>query len=248
MHCAACELLIEKKLSKVDGIKKVDAKLNENKVYIETEKELNVNELSKLVKSDGYKIVNEKIDHKKIELRELAIGFIIALTFASVFMLIQKLGIINLTSTESDVTLPFVFMIGIVASLSTCMAVVGGLVLSLSSQYSKGHQFKPLIIFHLSRIIGFSILGGFIGIKGSGFLLTPMTNFIINLILFAVMIIMSVNLLEVLPFAKKLQLRIPKFLGKYSLKVSESNNSLTPILLGVSTFILPCGFTQSMQI
>ena len=34
MHCAACEILIEKKLKKVDGVTYVDAKLNDNKVII----------------------------------------------------------------------------------------------------------------------------------------------------------------------------------------------------------------------
>ena len=41
---------------------------------------------------------------------------------------------------------------------------------------------------------------------------------------------------------------MPKFISRYALDVSKWNHSLTPLLVGVVTFFLPCGFTQSMQI
>ncbi|MEO6728567.1 MAG: sulfite exporter TauE/SafE family protein [Candidatus Dojkabacteria bacterium] len=247
MHCAACELLIEKRISKVNGVKNVNAKLNEGKVYIESVRGLTATELSKLVEKDGYRILDKK--HKKIKNKtNLIKAFFVALVFFSLFLLLQKLGIIDLASGNGQVTLPFVFLVGIIASLSTCMAVVGGLVLSLSSNYAKEHQAKPMILFHASRIIGFFILGGVIGLIGSAFILTPIMSFILNLALFFVMLIMAINLLDIFPFVRKLQLKMPKFIGRRALNVGESNNNLTPILLGAATFFLPCGFTQSMQL
>ena len=41
---------------------------------------------------------------------------------------------------------------------------------------------------------------------------------------------------------------MPKFLAKHALGVSEMNHVLTPLLVGVATFFLPCGFTQAMQL
>ena len=41
---------------------------------------------------------------------------------------------------------------------------------------------------------------------------------------------------------------MPKFLAKHALGVSKLNHTLTPLLVGIATFFLPCGFTQSMQI
>lgn len=248
MHCAACELLIEKKLSKVNGIKKVDAKLNEGKVYIQTNKKLKAGELSKLVEKEGYRILVNKEIIKKDRRKDLVLGFLIALAFFVIFLLLQKTGIVNLASNGGQITLPFIFLIGIIASLSTCMAVVGGLVLSLSSNYAKEKQARPIIFFHISRIIGFFILGGLIGLIGSAFVLTPEISFILNLILFIVMLIMAINLLEILPVTKKLQLRMPKFIGRRAMQVGDTNNTLTPVFLGAVTFFLPCGFTQSMQL
>jgi len=247
MHCAACELLIEDKLKDIKGVKKVEAKLAEGKVYLESNRSLTSDELSKLVEEDGYRIVEGK-EKSKTNYKTLGFGFLLAIAFFGGFLLLQKLGILNLANTNGQITYPFIFLIGIIASLSTCMAVVGGLVLSLSSNYAKGEQTKPMILFHASRIIGFFILGGVIGLLGSAFILTPTMSFILNLVLFAVMLIMSINLLDVLPFARRLQLKMPKAIGKNVLKIKETNSSLTPILLGAVTFFLPCGFTQSMQL
>jgi sulfite exporter TauE/SafE len=174
-------------------------------------------------------------------------AFVIASSIMLLFLLLQELGIINIAQTD-NVNLPFVFLIGIIASLSTCMAVVGGLVLTLSSNYSKGNQMLPIIVFHASRVIGFFFLGGIIGLIGSAFILSQTASFILSIILFAVMIIIGINLLDIFPFVSKLQPQMPKFFGKNVLKAGQKSSALTPLFLGLLTFFLPCGFTQSMQI
>jgi sulfite exporter TauE/SafE len=146
------------------------------------------------------------------------------------------------------VTLPFVFLIGIVASLSTCMAVVGGLVLSLSSNFAKEKNYSPLIAFHLSRIVGFFLLGGLIGLLGSAFILSSTAYLVMDVVLFIVMVLMGLNLLDIFKFTKKVQVKIPKHLGKHVLNLQNQKGVVPAALMGAATFVLPCGFTQSMQI
>jgi sulfite exporter TauE/SafE len=55
-------------------------------------------------------------------------------------------------------------------------------------------------------------------------------------------------LLDVFPWARRFQPTLPKFLSKHAYGVSKLNHTLTPLLVGVATFFLPCGFTQSMQL
>ena len=129
------------------------------------------------------------------------------------------------------------------------MAVVGGLVLSMSATFAKeGDKVKPQVLFHSGRIISFFIFGGIIGMLGSAFTLNTSATFIMGLIIAIVMFVLGINLLDVFPWAKKLQPSMPKFLSKHALNVSKFNHTLTPLLVGVATFFLPCGFTQSMQI
>ena len=141
------------------------------------------------------------------------------------------------------------FIIGIVASLSTCMAVVGGLVLSMSATFAReGDRVTPQILFHVGRLVSFFIFGGVIGAIGSAFALNVSTTFFLSFVIGIVMLILGLNLLDVFRFAKRFQPSMPKFLSKHALGVSKLNHTLTPLLVGIATFFLPCGFTQSMQL
>lgn len=251
MHCAACELIVEKKLSKHEKVKLVKAVLNSQKVaiHIEDGNSANIEELNALLVDSGYTLQHSKTARSKPNYVELGKAFLISLGFVGMFIFLQKLGIVNLVSTN-QVTLPFVFLIGVVASLSTCMAVVGGLVLSLSTSYVKldRNGSIPIVKFHLARLIGFFILGGLIGVLGSAFTLTSTTTFLLNLILFFVMVTLGTGLLGIFPSLKRFQFRMPRLLGNKIANDEGKKSYMTPILLGASTFFLPCGFTQSMQL
>jgi sulfite exporter TauE/SafE/copper chaperone CopZ len=247
MHCAACELLIEKKLAKIPGITGVSAHLNKAKVEITATHEPQLDELNLHLHEHGYTLSWEKSVPTEKKLSELAIPLLIATVIFLLFIALQKLGIVSLVNPDK-MSWPFILLIGVIASLSTCMAVVGGLVLSISSGYARGHHIKPLMVFHASRLISFFILGGVVGLLGLAFILTPLTTFIINTVLFVVMLIMGLNLLDFFHFSKKLQLKLPKTWGHKITSLKSTGSFLTPLLLGTATFFLPCGFTQSMQI
>lgn len=204
-------------------------------------------ELTGLVKDNGYTVSTEKqVVEKKWSDFKIAVP--IAVGFAILFVLLQKLGIVNLVG-GGNVTYGTAFVIGIIASLSTCMAVVGGLVLSMSATFAKeGDKIKPQLMFHGGRIVAFFILGGVIGALGSAFTLGTTGTFILGLIIAVVMIILGINLLDVFPWAKRLQPSMPKFIAKRAHGLSNLNHTLTPLFVGIATFFLPCGFTQSMQL
>lgn len=250
MHCASCKIYVEENISQHKDVKKITADLQSQMISIEIEREdvdqLVIDELNGLLSESNYKIHREKKLHPQVNKKDLVIGFLIAMAFVFGFLTLQRFGLVNLLNAES-ISLPFVFFIGVVASLSTCMAVVGGLVLSISGTYAKEEgekSSKKIILFHFSRILSFFIFGGIIGLLGSAFILTPITSFILNLILFVVMLIMGINLLDIFPIFRKLQFRFPRL---KDLDIVKKYNSAL-ILLGASTFFLPCGFTQSMQV
>jgi sulfite exporter TauE/SafE len=141
------------------------------------------------------------------------------------------------------------FVVGIVASLSTCMAVVGELVLSMSATCAKeGDTVKSQLLFHAGRLMSFFLLGGVIGGVGSVFALNTTATFVLSVIIAVVMLILGINLLDVFHWSKRLQPAMPRFLARHAYGASKLNHTLTPLLVGIGTFFLPCGFTQSMQI
>ncbi len=253
MHCAACELFVENSLMSDARVEKADAKLK-NKTVAITLKDENVNQeelksdLNKLITEGGYKLVEEE-SNLSLNLNETIFAFVLSAFIFAIFIAIQKLGIANTVSSDSEnYSFAFIFSIGVIASLSTCMAVVGGLVLSLSAKYSEGQKTLPLILFHISRVVGFFLLGGVIGLIGSAFVIGVNTTFVLNLILFLVMAILGISLTGLFPTIDKFQVRSPKVLGKKILELESVNSKALPVFLGTLTFFLPCGFTQSMQV
>lgn len=252
MHCKACELVIESELKDLPNISSIKPSLKNHQIEImgdfegKTAEQI-AEELTQTTIKHGYTISVEKIKHQA-KWGDFKTALPIALGFVILFFLLQKLGLINLVKV-SDVNYGTAFVIGIIASLSSCAAVVGGLLLSMSATFAKeGDRLKPQLMFHGGRIVSFFVLGGVIGALGSAFTLSTSASFVLGLIIGLVMLVLGLNLLDVFPWAKKLQLSMPKFIASRAHGVSKLNHTLTPLLVGVATFFLPCGFTQSMQL
>lgn len=252
MHCNSCVLVTESELGDLPNITSVKSSLKNHSVEItgnfgDKNPEQIAAELTIPLKPHGYTISLEK-QVRETRWSDFKIAIPIALGFAVLFVALQKLNIVNLVNA-SNVTYGTAFAIGIIASLSTCMAVVGGLVLSMSATFAKeGDKTKPQLLFHSGRILSFFFLGGVIGAIGSAFTLNTSSTFVLNLIIGLVMLVLGVNLLDIFPWAKRLQPAMPKFIAKYAHGISKFNHTLTPPLVGAATFFLPCGFTQSMQL
>lgn len=253
MHCSACILLTESELQEHPKVSSAHSSLKTHSVEVtgdfgEMAPENIAEELSTLLEKHGYRLSAERPIAGGKSWTDFKYALPIALGFAVLFVALQKMGIVNLVDAGS-VSYGTAFIIGIIASLSTCMAVVGGLVLSMSATFAKeGDRVRPQLLFHGGRLAAFFLLGGVIGALGANFSLSTGATFALSLVIGLVMLILGINLLDVFPWAKRLQPTIPKFLSRHAYGVSKLNHTLTPLLVGVATFFLPCGFTQSMQL
>lgn len=252
MHCKACVMLIESELQRAPEVSKAKVSLEHFSVEMTGDfgdklPEHIARDLSEALKPYGYTISPEKQKHL-VQWSDFNLALPIAGAFIALFVILQKLGIVNLV-TASEVGYGTAFTVGLIASVSTCMAVVGGLTLSMSANFAKeGDKIHPQILFHVGRLASFFVLGGVIGALGSAFQLGSTGAFILSFVVAVVLLILGVNLLDVFPWAKTFQPTIPNFIGKRVHGLKNINHTLTPLLVGVATFFLPCGFTQSMQI
>lgn len=252
MHCSACPVLIESELADVPEISRAHASLKNHSVEVtgnfgDKTLEHVAQDLTVVVKAHGYTLSVEKQRHS-VRWQDFTLAIPISAGFIAFYIILQKLGIVNLVTT-SNVTYGTAFVIGGIASVSTCMAVVGGLVLSMSANFAKeGDKVRPQPIFHVGRLISFFVLGGVIGALGSVFQLGATGTLVLSLLVAVILLILGINLLDVFPWVKKLQPTLPSFIGRHINGLKNVNHTLTPALLGAVTFFLPCGFTQSMQI
>lgn len=260
MHCRSCEITIKQNLEKVPRVISASASLKTKSATIEVVSQPSQADLLKAVRSAGYNIGTTKqpwFSRNPADYRDLCIGILIIAALTVAYNLFGLSRIITAGSTAKG-GLGVALLTGLAAGVSTCMALVGGLVLGLSAKHAQKHpkattlqKFRPHIFFNISRIVSFFILGGAIGMLGATFQLQGATLGILLIIVGIVMFTLGLQLTKVMPRVSTGRLTLPpaiaNFLGlkKHTDKEYSHKSAIT---LGAISFFLPCGFTQVMQL
>lgn len=273
MHCASCELLIEKKLLKQEGVKSVDASLKDSKVNFFTEEgsSINKDEINKELEPLGYKLTNspQSSDHLKLfttsangnlrinknRLKQVLRNLVLALVLLLAFFFVEGAELGKYVSINASSTFSAFFLLGLVAGASSCAALIGGLLLSLIKKWHEDYidsddtaqRARPHIMFHAGRLSSFFVLGGVLGVAGD--LITFDNSSTYSYLAIAVsvlMFILAMQMLEV-SWAKNFSLRLPKFITRVAANENRTGSKYMPFITGAGTFFLPCGFTLIAQ-
>lgn len=261
MHCRSCEILIEDELKKIKGVKNVSVNHKSGIADIECECKLDQNDVSCAIQNAGYAVGKDGklpiVSKNRKDYIDLGIAFFITV---ALYFVAKTLGIFDLgkSITGSYSSLPVVFIVGLTAGVSTCMALVGGLVLGAAARFSTKNpratgmeKFTPHIYFNLGRIASYFVLGGVLGLLGSIFQLSTSVLGILTVIVGLVMLLLGGQLIDVFPFLKRISFTLPKDISR-TLGIKEQSeleySNTNAALMGASTFFLPCGFTQAMQL
>ena len=272
MHCASCEVLIERKLLKQNGIKSVDASLKSNKVemnYVGVE-EPDVKILNKEFKSFGYKFSktqfkrdetpmfqyhNSHLEINPLKFKSTMKVLMVFMFLIIAFIVFEKLQLGRYISVDSSSSLPAFFVLGIVAGVSSCAALIGGLLLSMTKQWnelyidkeSKLEKSQPHFMFHSGRILAFAIFGGLLGFVGQAISFNNSTFFaILTIFVSIIMFILAMQMLGV-EWAQRFKFSAPKSMTRFVSDESNFKGKYMPFALGAFTFFLPCGFTLIAQ-
>ncbi len=247
LHCKACELLSEDSLQRLKNVTRaiVNHKTGQAEIFYKDEAPA-LKEIKSNLEELGYKLETKDKSEEKTNYNWiwLVAGIII------VYWFISRSSFLDFSATlgQQQFSLPLALLVGLVAGVSTCLALVGGLVLGVAATYSRNHpeatrfqKFQPHLIFNAGRIGGFFIFGSLLGIVGSAFKLSPLFNGLLIIAVGLVILFLGLKLLNIFPALNDFDISLPKKFGRFS----KSNNAL---ILGALTFFLPCGFTQAMQI
>jgi sulfite exporter TauE/SafE/copper chaperone CopZ len=248
-HCASCKILIEDILGEEEGVTRVDVNLSKRLVTLEgdiaDEPEMIAKQYSELLAPHHY-VLSTEVVHAKEGHTMTILALPIGVVLLFLFYLLQHSGLLHI-GFDGKMTPVTALTIGVVASLSSCLAIVGGLVLSLSARIAKDvSRVRPFVLFHLGRVVGFFLLGGVLGSIGGVLQISPFVTTLFGIIAATVMIILGINLLEVVHLTARFQLVLPR--GVFDRLTRIEDGFTAPIVVGVGTFFLPCGFTQAMQI
>jgi protein-disulfide isomerase/sulfite exporter TauE/SafE/copper chaperone CopZ len=260
MHCPNCDVLIERKFKAIPGVLKVRARHSSGKVeIIYYSGELNLPALRQTVEDDGYTVALWQDRHTAPSPEQSAGRHYLEtgaafLVVVGAYIALQQLGVVpDRLSVPNTISYGLAFAIGVVASLSTCMAVTGGLLVAVAARYNAAtpdltpmQRFRPHLFFNAGRLASYSTLGAAIGALGSTLTLSPEANGVLVIAASAVMIVLGLQMLRLVPAG--FLPRMPKFFAHRIHSLSERETKGGAFLLGASTFFLPCGFTQALQL
>jgi sulfite exporter TauE/SafE/copper chaperone CopZ/plastocyanin domain-containing protein len=262
MTCTSCEMRIENALKKLDGVVDVKATFSGSSVYVTYD--ANVVSLDKIIEAieklhyqvknkAGEQIVSgpdaKKASEDKMTVNQfLGIGIIL---FALYFIIKNTVGFNFVPEVNQSMGYGILFVVGLLTSLH-CIAMCGGINLSQCVSYkfedgdsSKFFRLKPSLLYNSGRVVSYTIVGGIVGALGSVISFSGAAKGIVAIISGVFMVIMGLNMLNVFPWLRKLNPRMPRIFGN---KIYKGAGKYGPFYIGLLNGLMPCGPLQAMQI
>lgn len=255
MTCNSCEEKIQNKLLGIRGMKEAKASFIDSEIIITyDEKWIKLDRITNTIEELGYNVIkvidandNTSINDNKMNIPKIiGIG---AIFFAIYLMIKNTVGFNFIPKIDQNMSYGILFVVGLLTSLH-CIAMCGGINLSqcvaskLSDDNSRLAKLRPSFLYNLGRIISYTLIGGIIGVIGQGISFSGSSKGAIAIITGVVMMIMGLNMLNIFPWLRKFNLRIPKILADKIHKVSGKG----PFYIGLFNGLMPCGPLQTMQL
>lgn len=264
MTCRSCEIRIQRTLGRIPNVERVSANAARGRVEIESSGPVSARTIVRALNAAGYDIGQTPWIERDINVWFTAGTGIVLVGMLAV--LAQVTGLTGLASGVGNLSsggLLVALLLGLAAGVSTCMALVGGLVLALSAAFQKRQTasntddtsvaglMRPAFVFMVGRIAGYAVLGAALGAVGASVAMPPQVTAILMIGVAAVMMILGTRLTGLSPriasWSPTLPTGLSKSLGLHS-GMTGGYSDKRAAGLGAASFFLPCGFTQAVQI
>jgi len=259
MTCVSCENRIEKKLQGMNGIVYARVSYSSGTCDITyDEAKLSLEEITAAIEKLDYKVITAfRSDQRAKDNRPDATRILgIAVILLALYMIMSRFGLLNIFNAfpqaEEGTGYGMLFVIGLLTSLH-CVAMCGGINLSQcvgqktmdNKDGNKLATLTPSFLYNLGRVISYTVVGFLVGAMGSVVSFSGALKGIVQLVAGVFMIIMGLNLLNLFPWLRKLNPRMPKIFAR---KINEQKAGKSPLIVGLLNGLMPCGPLQAMQL
>ncbi|GGC10912.1 urease accessory protein UreH domain-containing protein [Cellulomonas carbonis] len=266
MTCRSCEVRVGRAVRAVPGVRSVDVSATTGRVRVVTDADADrratTDAVQAAVVAAGYSLGQDSrawVSRDARVWRDVALATVAVLGVAA---LARAAGVedvsARLGALGTSGSLALVVLLGVAAGLSTCMALVGGLVLAVSSRHAQQHpeattarRLRPHVAFNVGRVVGFGVLGALLGAVGSAVRMSGGTVALLTLVVSLAMVAVGLQLTGVSPRLARGSLALPAGLaarlgleGRAEARYSDARAAA----VGAASFLLPCGFTQTVQL
>jgi len=261
MTCVNCENQIENKLNKLTGVISVTASYTGSQVsFTYDPNRVKLATILDTIETMDYHVKrsgenqNKQITEKNEKKNRITEVLGIAIIIIAAFMIINYLGGFNIFNSfpeaKQGVGYGALFLIGLLTSIH-CVAMCGGINLSQCVPNAriinekKTTSLRPGILYNAGRVISYTIVGGIVGALGSVISFSGTARGIVAVVAGIFMVIMGLNMLDLFPWLRQLNPRMPKIFAR---KINEQRKSNSPLYIGLLNGLMPCGPLQAMQL
>lgn len=254
MHCPSCDILVHDKFKEVRNVKEVKANFRNQKAEVYYEGTLDRHALGKKIAPYGYSVA-EKYEREVSEpyTGRLFHAGVWAIVVFVLYYFAQELGLVPQFNSSSGLTLSTVFVLGLVASTSTCMATSGALFLATVGKLRRdGASFfeniVPAISFNIGRVLTYTFFGFLTGYVGKAISTELKSGYLLSFFVSLMMILIGLNMLKLINFSWIFSGSLTKGIFQKLENKLIAHPKKMSFLLGAITYLLPCGFTQTVQL
>ncbi len=251
MHCPSCEILIEDKFREEGNIKEVKADFRSQKVEVLFTGKIHKDVLNAKIKSYGYEIVESgelsRENREEPLLKRFTDVGVIAIILFILYAIAQEAKLIPDINLAGNLNYLSVFILGLVASTSTCMATSGALFLATIGKHNSKNLF-PSIAFNLGRILSYGFFGFLAGFVGSVIITNLKFGTALTFFVSLFMLLLGLDMAKIISLGSVLPTGLTKNIFEKLEQRLIKHPKKTAFLLGAITYLLPCGFTQTVQV
>lgn len=245
MHCQSCDILVKDKFNELENVEKVEADYHTATAKITYTGDLDKKALNKKISKYGYEITDSPSQAKEPFLKRLTEASVLGMILFFLFFFAQELNLIPSFSGAANLTLGAAFILGLVASTSTCMATSGALFMATIGKMGNS---KAAIGFNVGRVLSYGAFGFLFGFLGKSLTANSQVEGYLTLFVAIAMIFVGLDMLHLVSFNSFMPQSFTKGLFENLEHRLLKNPSRTSFFLGAITYLLPCGFTQTVQL
>ena len=249
MHCISCELILSKGLKKIKWVELHQINHKKWLVEISYKNDADLEKVIDIITSHNFEVKSDNWNDSTDKTQEILIKIVIFMWVISIFSLLSLFDIYRFIPDTTQLNYFWAFVIWIIASLSTCLAVTWWLIAGFSRAIQTWSKFSAHLkvqwLFQYGRLVWFFIFWWLLGIIGQFFKFSLTATWFITFFVWILLVYLWLQIVWILPSITKLWVHLPKSFASKIQKISDPKFS--PIV-GALTFFLPCGFTQTVQL
>lgn len=258
MTCRSCEIHLEEAIGGVAGVATVRVDHRRGVAVIQSGRGSVIHDadLSRAVEAAGYRVGRTRSlwFSRDVRVYTDVAAAVALLGFIVLVATISGISFPSLTGTSSRATALVALLVGLTAGFSTCMALIGGIILGAAARFAEARtdlttwqKFRPHLLFNGGRIGGFALLGGILGAGGAVLRPSDSAIAVLTLIVGSVMLLLGATLTKVSPRVAQLAPALPRLL-QWRGRQLRARPAIATSASGALSFFLPCGFTFAMQL